>query len=231
MSGSARGNTPAVILDLDGTMADTLNDITNAVNYALDCQQREPIGPDTVRGLVGDGLAVLMSRAGQTSDEALIAFLVRRFKEHYDEHCLAHTCLYDGAERFLTRCAEAGVLLAILSNKPHLYTLLICDDLLDRWTLTAIMGAHEGLPIKPHPAAALALADAMRREPADVFIVGDSVVDIETARAAGMPSVAVTWGFQDRGHLQNARPDYLVDDFDQLWEVIRTGARREDALR
>ena len=76
---------PAVILDLDGTVADTLDDITNAINYALDCQMRELLDRDTVRGMIGDGLPTLMSRAGRTTEEDMVASLVRRFQEHYDD--------------------------------------------------------------------------------------------------------------------------------------------------
>ncbi len=214
---------PAVILDLDGTVADTLEDITNAVNYALEHQMREPLDRDTVRHLVGEGLPTLMARAGKTSDQTMIAFLVRRFKEHYDDNYLAHTHLYPGAERFLSLCEQEGVVLAILSNKPHEYTLQICDGLLDRWFFGAILGAHDGLPVKPHPAAALALADALKRDPQDILFVGDSVVDIATAKAARMCSVAVTWGFQDRPRLQAAAPHHLVDSFDELWDVVLAG--------
>jgi len=221
MDNTDRPTTRAIIFDLDGTLADTLDDIVNAVNYALDHVQHEPLDHAAVRRMVGDGLPALMSRAGETSDEAMVAFLVRRFQEHYEENYLANTRLFEGADRFLARCDQQGMLLAILSNKPHTYTLLICDELLERWSFGAIVGAHEGLPIKPHPAAALAMADAMKRDPAEMFFVGDSVVDIETARATGMRSVAVTWGFQDRERLRSAGPDHLVDDFDELWEVIR----------
>ena len=220
MNKAVRRTPPALILDLDGTVADTLDDIAGAVNCALDHAQRALLDRDTVRRMVGDGLATLMSRAGETTNEATVALLVRRFQEHYDENHLANTRLYEGAERFFGRCDGEGILLAILSNKPHEYTLMICDALLDRWSFAAILGARDGLPIKPDPAGALALADIMKRDPVDVLFVGDSVVDVETARAAGMPSVAVTWGFQDRARLQSAGPDHLVDDFDQLWDVI-----------
>lgn len=232
---------PAAILDLDGTVADTLDDLTAAVNHALDrwkapvranrrptqSTSRAPAGDGqrtldrgTIRELVGDGLPALMSRAGGTRDPAAISDLVRRFKQHYDRHCLAHTRLYPGAERFFAHCHQHGVKLAILSNKPHEFTLMICDRLLSRWPMAAILGAHDGLPLKPDPAPALALADAMKRDPAAVLFVGDSVVDVETARAAGMPSVAVTWGFQDRARLRDAHPDHLVDSFEELWDAI-----------
>ncbi|MCP4590555.1 MAG: HAD family hydrolase [bacterium] len=225
MNHAAQPLPPAVILDLDGTVADTLDDITSAVNYALDHQMKPLLERETVRGMIGDGLPTLMSRAGETSEEAMIAFLVRRFKEHYDEHHLDQTVLYDGAAKFLSRCEQEGILLAILSNKPHTYTLLVCDDLLDPWSFGAIVGAHDGLPIKPDPAGALAIADAMGRDPQDIWLVGDSVIDVDTARAAGMRAVAVTWGFQDRDRLQAAQPDHLVDDFEQLGDVILHSGR------
>ena len=220
---------PAVILDLDGTVADTLDDLTGAVNFALEHENRETLDRDAVRQMVGDGLPTLMARAGRSSDEAAIAVLVRRFKQHYHENYLANTHLYAGAEQFFARCKDQGVLLAILSNKPHEFTRLICDQLLSSCPIGAIMGAHDGLPIKPDPAAALAAADTLKRNPAEVFLVGDSVVDVETARAASMRSVAVTWGFQDAARLQTAKPDFLAHSFDELWAVVtaETPPRRD----
>jgi phosphoglycolate phosphatase len=214
---------PAVILDLDGTLADTLEDITAAVNYALEHGMLSPLTPGVVRGMVGDGLSTLIARAADTADPVLIAFLVRRFQEHYDEHCLVHTRLYPGAAEFLTRCDEAGVVPAIVSNKPHEFTLRICDALLEPWFFGAVVGARDGLPGKPHPAAALAVADVLQRRPADMFFVGDSVVDVAAAQAAGMRSIAVTWGFQDRAPLEAAAPDHVVDSFEELWRVVGAG--------
>jgi phosphoglycolate phosphatase len=202
---------PAVIFDLDGTVADTLDDITGAVNYALEHTLREPLHRDAVRPMIGDGLPALMSRAAGTQEPPMVEFLVRRFQEHYDEHHLKTTRLYGD---------RAGMLMAILSNKPHTFTLLICDELLDPWPFAAIMGALEGLPGKPDPAGALSLAEAMKRDPADVFLVGDSAIDVNTAKAAGMRSVAVTWGFRDRDELVAADPDHVVDHPDELARVL-----------
>lgn len=200
------------IFDLDGTLVDSLQDITDALNAALRDLNRAPASADQVRSWVGDGLTMLCRRAlGGTSDPDLPR-LVERASEQYQAHCVVHTRPYPNILKMLELLIAQGSPLAVLSNKPHAMTVEVIRVLkMDRY-FVEVRGATSDEDRKPSPLAALELARRLERKPGDVFLVGDSLVDIETARRAGMKSVAVTWGFQGREFLAAERPDFLIDD-------------------
>jgi len=203
---------PAIIFDLDGTLADTLDDITDAVNELLGAIGRPLVKTDDMRGLIGEGLPILIQRASGISDSDVIAELVDRYRPVYTSRMLRKTRLYPGIEGLLDALTAADVAMCVLSNKPHVYTLPICDALLSRWPFVRCCGHTDGYQRKPDPTKAVELAGAMGRKPCDTMFVGDSTVDIATARAAGMRSVAVTWGFRRRAELLAAEPDQLIDE-------------------
>lgn len=211
---------PGIIFDLDGTLADTLQDIADALNHALQREGLPVHSSERVRTMIGDGLPVLMGRAAGTEEPERIATLVKHFREHYARHYLRHTRLYDGVDRALNEVQQAGCPMAVLSNKPHDFTQRICHALLEPWPLVGAIGTREGHHKKPHPAEAYALADEMRRCTRNVVIVGDADIDVRTARSAGMRSVAVTWGFGDRPSLEAAGPDRIVNCPEDLPEAI-----------
>jgi len=213
---------PGVIFDLDGTLADTLQDLTEALNATLADEHLAPRPPEQVRSFIGDGLATLLSRAAETEDPERIAALIGRFREHYAGNYLRHTLLYAGLEAVLDALRQVGCPLAVLSNKRHDFTRWICDGLLERWPLVEAVGTRPGGPKKPDPSEALRLAERMQRSCGDVVLVGDSDTDVQTARAAGMRSVAVTWGFRDRPLLVASEPDRLVDRPEELLDAILT---------
>ncbi|MCP4248439.1 MAG: HAD hydrolase-like protein [bacterium] len=207
---------PGVIFDLDGTLADTLEDITDAANEVLSAAGLPLQPPDRIRAFVGDGVEQLMERAGDTNDSDMLARLVGGFRASYDQNYLRRTCLYPGLAPALTALARAGCPMAVLSNKPDDFTRAICDALLGEWKLVAVAGTSDHWPNKPDPTKAGLLADQMDRSPADVVFVGDSDTDIQTAQAGGMRSLAVSWGFRDRDVLLQARPDRIIDRPDEL---------------
>lgn len=202
---------PGVIFDLDGTLADTLQDITEAVNVSLGHFGLPAQPPDRIRAFVGDGLSQLMSRAADTNDPDRVAGLVDRFREHYGLNYLRHTRLYPGIKIAVSQLGRGGCPISVLSNKPHDFTQRICDKLLPAVSIAGVVGAGDDYPNKPDPTAALMLARQMGRAPQDVVVVGDSALDVGTARKAGMRCVAVTWGFRDRPELEAAGPDAIVD--------------------
>ncbi len=211
---------PGVIFDLDGTLADTLRDIADAVNVSVGHFGLPPLPVTRVREFVGDGLSRLMARAGDTDDPDRVTALVARFRDHYRLNYLRHTKLDPGIEDALAQLRRAGCPIGVLSNKPHDFTRCICDELLPPGSLVAAAGACDQHPQKPDPTAALLLAQRMERPPGRVVIVGDSATDLNTARNAGMRSVAVTWGFRDRPALEAANPDAIVDRPEDLPAAI-----------
>lgn len=201
---------PGIIFDLDGTLADTLQDIAEGVNCALQGHglALQPI--DRIRGWVGDGVVQLMARASGREDAGEIEGLVEVFRRRYREVCLARTRLYAGMEAALDALAAAGCPMCVLSNKPHDFTVHICRALLTRWRFMSYVGPSATVVKKPDPGAALGLARLMERQPKRVIVIGDGEADIETAKAAGMGSIAVTWGFRSEEVLRGYRPDALV---------------------
>jgi phosphoglycolate phosphatase len=211
---------PGVVFDLDGTLADTLRDISDAVKVSLE-HFALPVQPlERVRAFIGDGLPQLMSRAAGTNDPDRVAGLVERFRDYYSLNYLRHTHLYPGMEEAVSALRRAGCPISVLSNKPHDSTQRICNALRPAGSLDAVAGASDEYPKKPDPTAALLLAERMGRPPQRVVMVGDSAIDVQTARNAGMRCVAVTWGFRDRPELEAARPDAIVDRPEQLPLVI-----------
>ncbi len=205
-----------IIFDLDGTLLDTLADVTAAANRVLTEYGFGTLTDAQMRPLVGAGLSELLAMAANTEDNELITKLVNGYRPYYAACMLERTRLYPGIADMLTALQRHNLPMAVLSNKPHEYTLPICDHYLARWPFVGILGHRPDVPRKPDPTAALELSDAMKREPETILFVGDSDVDIQTAQNAGMPSLAVTWGLRDRDHLQAASPDQIIDHADEL---------------
>jgi len=214
------GNFGGVIFDLDGTLANTLQDITNAVNYALSRHGLPTARAEQVKLWVGEGMPVLMRRAAPQADDGLIDSLVEAAAEFYREHAFDNTALYPGIPELLKAVDEAGVLMAVLSNKPQEFTEQMVERLCEGRRFVAVAGYRDEATKKPNPAVALEIASAMRRQPGEVLFVGDSCIDIRTARNAGMPVASVTWGFRPREELVAAEPDYLVDEPRQLQRLL-----------
>lgn len=210
----------AVIFDLDGTLADTLDDITDAMNRVLADADRPAVSRGRMRRLIGEGLTPLMRRAAGLDDDGAVAALVERYLPVYRGIMLDKTRLYPGVAGLLDTLVAGGVPMAVLSNKPHPFTAPICERLLAGWPFVACVGHREPYRRKPDPGAALALSGAMERPPHETVLVGDSDVDIDTARNAGMISVAVTWGFGDAEDLRSAGPAHMIDRPEQLVELV-----------
>lgn len=143
--------------------------------------------------------------------EPLVDAVLASFGLHYESAPIVHSRLYDGIGPALDRLASTH-LLAVLSNKPHSLVVQICERLLAPWPFRVVMGQRPGGPLKPDPAAALEIASALGVAPGDCIVVGDSPSDLATARAAGMRSVAVTWGYRPRDELVASQPTCVLDD-------------------
>lgn len=210
-----------VIFDLDGTLADTLEDITAALNIVLISSGRRALTPPDVRPMIGMGLANLLGCALGLDDHAAREALVEQYRTEYKRMMLERTKLFPRIDVMLNMLQEASVPMCVLSNKPTEFALPICDALFADWKFVHCTGPVEGMARKPDPELALWLATRMRREPAEVCLVGDSVEDIETAKNAGMTSIAVTWGYRERDQLRQVSPDHVVDDADALHLLLQ----------
>lgn len=218
-----------VIIDLDGTIANTLYDIWASVNAGLWMFGLPAQSMDAVRQFVGDGLPELCRRAmaGRRLEDAdrLAAVVL----EQYRLHDLDHTTLYDGVPDLLDGLTARGVPMAVLSNKPHAATARMVDALCGRWRFVAVQGYTSDDRRKPDPRTALEIIAKMGAEPAGVVMLGDSQADIATGKAAGLVSVAATWGFRSRAVLEAAGPDFMIDRPTDLLSLI-DGTSRGDRV-
>jgi len=202
----------AVIFDLDGTLVDSLRDITDALNAALTELGRPTVTQQEVRSWVGGGLPLLCRHALPADGISLVDELVQRTRGWYLSNPVRYTRPYPNILRMLELLQAGRVPMAVLSNKPHDLTVRIVAELCMAHYFAEVAGCQVDDEKKPQPKGALRLARVLGADPATVLFVGDSAVDIETARNAGMRAVAVTWGFRDRDELVTASPDFLVNE-------------------
>ena len=191
------------IFDLDGTLLDTLGDLAASVNYALRICGMPEHSIEEVRGFVGNGVRLLMERAvpdGASNprfDEAFSAF-----RQHYMAHSLDTTCPYDGIPEMLADLKAKGCHLAVVSNKFYAATQELCHHFFAD-TIDVAIGEHEaeGIRKKPAPDTVFEALRQLGVGKENAVYVGDSDVDIQTARNSGLPCVSVLWGFRDRDFL------------------------------
>ncbi len=209
-----------VIFDLDGTLVDTLDDITDAINAVFARRGLAAVTRERIRDLIGEGLANLLQRASGIDDAFEVAALVSEYRPEYRARLLANTRLYGGIDAVLDGLVEARRPFCVLSNKHHEFTAPICAALLARWPVAAVRGFAEGAARKPDPTVALELASLMGVAVGRVAFVGDSSIDVETARAAGMVAVAVTWGYRSLAHVHATGADFVVGTPTELMAVL-----------
>jgi phosphoglycolate phosphatase len=188
-------NLPLIVFDLDGTLIDSRRDLADAANALIVERGGEPLPVDAITAMVGEGAPLLVARALKAARLELdLHSALRRFLELYDERLLVHTRLYDGTREALEALA-ARAALAILTNKPQHPSERIVDGLgiapFFRW----IVGGDTPYGRKPDPGGLAHLMSLGGAEPADTVLVGDSAIDLRTARAAGIRICLVRYGF------------------------------------
>jgi phosphoglycolate phosphatase len=214
-----------VIFDLDGTLIDSRLDLVHSVNAALRHIGRPELPDDVIASYVGDGAPILIQRAlgGEAVDEAVVRQGLQFFLSYYREHKLDHTTVYAGVKESLAAIRESsnGVprRMAVLTNKPVIPSRAIVEALgLGRFFMQ-IYGGNSFETKKPDPEGARKLLEETGVHPEEAVIVGDSHVDIETGRNAGLWTVGVSYGFAPHT-LRNPEPDVMVDAPQELADVF-----------
>ncbi len=209
----------AVMFDLDGTLADTLGDITAAGNHALSQLQLPTIGPREFTAMIGRGARWAMQQAIGVEHAPLLDRALELYRAYYAEHGTERTRLYPGIEQLLDALTQRRCKLAVLSNKPEAGVRQVMDALFTRWRFDAVRGHRENQPLKPDPTSARWIADRLG-VPIDRWVyVGDMEIDVQTARAAGMFAVGVAWGFATEQRLRGAGADAIIEDPMQLVDL------------
>lgn len=204
------------IFDLDGTLLSTLGDLAASCNYALRSCGMPERSLDEVRQFVGNGVKMLMIRAVLGGEEnADFEKAYATFREHYMNHNLDTTAPYPGIMDMLKRLSEGGAKLAVVSNKFYAATQELVAHFFGDYVKVAI-GEREQIRKKPAPDTVI---EALRQLGADAnsaVYIGDSDVDIDTARAAGMPCISVLWGFRDKDFLIQHGAETLVESPEEI---------------
>jgi phosphoglycolate phosphatase len=207
----------AVVFDLDGTLIDSFVDIVTHLNDALADHGLPQHSREDIGEWVGYGADELVRRAVPSED--LVEPVLQRYRVRYTARPVVDTRVFDGLDVVLDSLAKRYPL-AVLTNKPHDLTLEVMDTLLSRWRFAAVHGQRAHLPRKPDPQALRNIAIELGVDVRSCVLVGDSEVDVATARSAGAPSIGVSWGLRPLSVLTEAAPDYLVHTPDEIRTII-----------
>lgn len=202
-----------VMFDLDGTLLNTIEDLADSVNAALEDGGLPARPLDYFYTAVGDGAETMVRRClpdDRRTDE-LLTSVYSRTQAEYTERWNHKTRPYDGIPAMLDALIAAGAKVAILSNKPHTSTLKVVEEFLPKWEFAAVRGAREDVPIKPDPQAALEIAAQCGITPENWLYVGDTDTDMRTAKAAGFFAIGVSWGFRSVDELRRHGADMIAD--------------------
>lgn len=204
----------AAIFDLDGTLLDTIEDLTDSINAALARMGYPGHSIEECKLLVGDGLESFVERAlpdEERNNPAANARLRDLLRQEYTRRGATKTLPYDGIPELLDELVRRGISLAVLSNKPHESTQIMIRVFLSRWTFRAVVGARDGIARKPDPGSALEIARLLETAPEEIIYLGDSDTDMLTAKAAGMFAVGALWGFRSAEELKANGARVLVE--------------------
>lgn len=212
-----------IIFDLDGTLINSLEDIADSMNRVLKNHRLPVHDTESYRFYIGEGIENLIKNALPASERtpALIQSYLLEYRSIYKDHCLDTTRPYPGIEGLLSELWRRNVATAVLSNKSDKFTRYMTDEIFPENRFIIVRGAFEEIPIKPHPAGAQIIADKMGLSSETVIFTGDSAVDIETGKNAGMTSLGVTWGIRPERELVDAGASRLISEPAEILDYFR----------
>lgn len=212
-----------VIFDLDGTLLNTIDDLGHAANFALEQSGYPTHEIESYRFYVGNGVGRLLERVlppDQRSPEKITA-LREKFQAYYDRHLWDHTTPYPGIDDLLNELAGRGIRLAVASNKYQSATSALISHFFPRLPFEAVHGMRPEIPAKPDPSIVFNILLTTPTPKADVIYVGDSGVDMETARRACVESVGVTWGFRPVSELRQFLAEHIISTPAELLPLLK----------
>ena len=205
-----------IIFDLDGTLLNTLEDLMDSVNFALERQGFPLRNLEEIRSFVGNGIRVLMERAVPKDVIGTDTFEVcfKDFNDYYKVHMEDKTAPYDGINEMLKNIKKAGFKTAIVTNKVDYAAQELCNRLFPEIDL--VVGSVDDRPNKPAPDGAFYAIDTLGSKAENTIFVGDADTDILTAKNAGLKSIGVLWGFRDREIIEAEGAEYIVETVNDL---------------
>jgi len=210
-------NKKLLLFDLDGTLIDSVPDLANSINFMLQQLNKNTFDENTIRAWVGNGAKTLVQRAlnGENNDHALEIFL-----QHYKNHLCKTTTLYPHVKETLEALYKQGFTLAIITNKPYAFISPILEALkIDKY-FSLVIGADSLTEKKPHPLPLLHVSEKLGFSKEETLMIGDSKNDILAAKAAGIESIGVSYGYNYDEHISVFEPDAIIDDFRKLLNLL-----------
>ncbi|NLT07946.1 MAG: HAD family hydrolase [Ruminococcus sp.] len=207
------------IFDMDGTLADTIADLSDAVNHGLRELGYPEHSYEEYKHFVGNGAQKLCFRALPDDHKDDADKLHKLFSEYYGSHFLDKTVIYDGIAECLASLEASGVQLAVATNKPQDFARSIASALLPNVRFLKVLGGCSERPKKPDKSIIEEILDGLPAEN-KVFMIGDSNVDISTGKNAGITSIGCLWGFRDRKELENEGADFIAETPSDITSII-----------
>ncbi len=209
-----------VIFDLDGTLIDSLEDIAVCMNQVLEELNLPTHKIDDYKYFVGGGISILVDNALTGYSQDIKEEVTKRFKIIYDQKLHLKTKAYDGIYELLDELVKLDCNIGILSNKPHEFTIAYANSLFPKYNIKEVHGQKSDIPKKPDPIAAIKIANSFNTPCKEVYFVGDTMVDMQTAVNAKMIGVGVLWGFRDEKELLGNGATFIIKHPLDLLKII-----------
>jgi phosphoglycolate phosphatase len=205
---------------LDGTLVDTLVDLGESMNFALASLGQPTHKIEEYRQMIGNGFRTFAKRALPSEKEGLSDNVMAVARQHYADSCLVNSKLYKGIFETITELHRRAIGLTVLTNKDQNLAERILKHFFAVGTFSHIIGAVDGQPVKPNGQIVRKLIKLMQLYPDDVIFVGDNSVDMDTAAAAGIRAIGVSWGYRSREELIDHKADVIIDKPAQLLNLV-----------
>ena len=213
------GRYKLAIFDLDGTILYTIAQLANSLNEARVRSGLEPQDMDNIMAHVGRGVRNLVTWSLGTGEGPLFETVMDNYRSYYNEYCADNTYIYDGLLEVITKLHDEGIKLAVVTNKSDAPAKKLCEHFYPG-LFSEVRGHRDGVPHKPDPALVDKVLKGLNIKPEDSVYIGDSDVDVKTAKNSGMDHICVTWGYRTREFLIENGAEVLVDTAEELGQQI-----------
>ena len=210
-----------VIFDLDGTLLDSIEDIASSMNKVLESLQLPIHKIEDYKYFVGGGVDILVENALNNHSKEIKDEVTKRFKVEYDGKLHSKTLPYDGIYELLDELKKLDINLAVLSNKPHEFTVSYVNHFFKNYNFKEIHGQKKDVPKKPDPKAALDIVKCLDSSCENTYFIGDTKIDMQTAKSANMTAIGVLWGFRDEKELRDFGADFIVSNPLEILKIIK----------
>ncbi|HRG60490.1 HAD family hydrolase [Aliarcobacter cryaerophilus] len=210
-----------VIFDLDGTLLDSIEDIASSMNKVLESLQLPTHKIEDYKHFVGGGVDILVENALNNQSKEIKDEVIKRFKIEYDGKLHSKTLPYDGIYELLDELKKLDINLAVLSNKPHEFTVSYVNHFFKNYNFKEIHGQKKDVPKKPDPKAALDIVKCLDSSCENTYFIGDTKIDMQTAKSANMTAIGVLWGFRDEKELRDFGADFIVSNPLEILKILQ----------